>query len=44
LNEPVAVDIAPKEQIVAIEVLDGSELVTDFRAVSENLAVAPRHG
>jgi uncharacterized protein YuzE len=33
LNDQVAVDIAPKEQTVAIEVLDGSELVTDLRVV-----------
>ena len=43
LNDQVAVDIGPKEQIVAIEVLDVSELVTDLRVVLENLAVAPRH-
>jgi uncharacterized protein YuzE len=44
LNDPVAVDIGPKKQTVAIEVLDGSEWVTDLRVVLENLAVALRHG
>jgi uncharacterized protein YuzE len=43
LNDQVAVDIAPKEQIVTIEVLEVSKLVTDLRVVLENLAVAPRH-
>lgn len=42
-NDQVAVDIGPKEQIVAIEVLDVSEWVTDLRVVLENLAVAPRY-
>ncbi len=42
LNDQVAVDIAPGERIVAIEILDASELIPDIkeRGISlENLAV-----
>ena len=44
LNDQVAIDVGPGERIVAIEVLDASELVPDLikRGVSlENLAAAP---
>ena len=44
LNDRVAVDIGPGERIVAIEVLDASEMVPDLveRGVSlENLHAAP---
>ena len=43
LNDQVAVDIGPGECIVAIEILDASELIPDIkeRGISlENLAVA----
>lgn len=43
LNDQVAVDIGPAERIVAIEILDASELIPDIRerGISlENLAVA----
>ena len=43
LNDQVAVDIGPGERIVAIEVLDASELVPGLKesgVVLENLAVA----
>jgi len=43
LNDQVAVDIGPGERIVAIEVLDASELIPQLkeRGVSlENLAIA----
>ena len=43
LNDQVAVDIGPGERIVAIEILDASELIPDIkeRGISlENLAVA----
>ncbi len=42
LNDQVAVDIGPGERIVAIEILDASELIPDIkeRGISlENLAV-----
>jgi uncharacterized protein YuzE len=43
LNDQVALDIGPGERIVAIEILDASELIPDIkeRGISlENLAVA----
>lgn len=43
LNDQVAVDIGPGERIVAIEILDASELIPDIkeRGISlENVAVA----
>jgi uncharacterized protein YuzE len=43
LSDQVAIDIGPGERIVAIEVLDASELVphiTDVGISLENLAVA----
>jgi len=43
LNDQVAIDIGPGERIVAIEVLDASELIPQLkeRGVSlENLAIA----
>lgn len=43
LNDQVAVDIGPGERIVAIEVLDASELVPGLReegVVLENLVAA----
>jgi uncharacterized protein YuzE len=43
LNDQVAVDIGPGERIVAIEVLDASELIPGLKdkgIVLENLAVA----
>jgi len=45
LNDQVAVDIGPAERIVAIEVLDASELIPGIkeRGISlENVAVASR--
>jgi len=42
LNDQVAIDIGPGERIVAIEILDASELIPDIkeRGISlENLAV-----
>lgn len=45
LNDQVAVDIGPEERIVAIEILDASELIPGLKeqGVSlENLAVAPK--
>ena len=45
LNDQVAVDIGPTERIVAIEVLDASELIPGIRerGISlENIAVASR--
>jgi len=44
LNDQVAVDIGPGERIVAIEVLDASELIPGLKdegVFLENLAVAP---
>ena len=44
LNDQVAVDIGPGERIVAIEVLNASELIPGLKdegIVLENLAVAP---
>jgi uncharacterized protein YuzE len=44
LNDRVAVDIGPGERVVAIEILDASEVVPDLveRGVGlENLHVAP---
>ena len=43
LNDQVAVDIGPNERIVAIEVLDASELIPGLKQEGvflENLAVA----
>jgi uncharacterized protein YuzE len=43
LNDQVAVDIGPGERIIAIEVLDASELIPGLKdkgIVLENLAVA----
>lgn len=43
LNDQVAVDIGPGERIVAIEVLDASELISGLKEEGvflENLAVA----
>jgi len=43
LNDQVAVDIGPGERIVAIEVLDASELIPNLKEKGiniENLAVA----
>ncbi len=43
LNDQVAMDIGPGERIVAIEVLDASELIphlTDAGVSLENLAIA----
>ena len=43
LNDQVAVDIGPGERIVAIEILDASELIPDIkeRGISlENVAAA----
>jgi len=45
LNDQVSVDIGPAERIVAIEVLDASELIPGIKehGISlENLAVASR--
>jgi len=45
LNDQVAVDIGPGERIVAIEVLDASELVPGIKekgVLLENLAVASK--
>ncbi|MGQ9631392.1 MAG: DUF2283 domain-containing protein [bacterium] len=45
LNDQVAIDIGPRERIVAIEVLDASELVPGIKdkgILLENLAVASR--
>lgn len=44
LNDQVAVDIGPGERIVAIEVLDASELIPGLKdegVFLENLAVVP---
>ena len=44
LNDQVAVDIGPGERIVALEVLDASELIPGLKdegVFLENLAVAP---
>jgi uncharacterized protein YuzE len=43
LNDQVAIDIGPGEQIVAIEVLDASEVIPglkESKVVVENLPVA----
>jgi len=43
LNDQVAIDIGPGERIIAIEVLDASELIQDLRekgVTLENLTVA----
>ncbi len=44
LNDQVAVDSGPSERIVAIEVLDASELIPGLReGISlENIAVSPQ--
>ena len=45
LNDQVAVDIGPAERIVAIEILDASELIPDIkeRGISlENLLIASK--
>jgi len=42
LNDQVAIDIGPGERIVAIEILDASELIPDIKErgiTLENLAV-----
>lgn len=44
LSDQVSIDIGPGEQVVAIEILDASELIphlTDVGISLENLAVAP---
>lgn len=44
LNDQVAVDIGPGERIVALEVLDASELIPGLKdegVFLENLAVVP---
>jgi len=44
LNDQIAIDIGPGERIVAIEVLDASELIPDLKekgVLLENLNVAP---
>jgi len=43
LSDQVAIDIGPREQVVAIEILDASELIPhlkDAGVTLENLAVA----
>jgi uncharacterized protein YuzE len=43
LNDQVSIDIGPKERIVAIEILDASELIPHLKDSGiklENLAVA----